>query len=220
MPWLPYEIGHGRLVSSCRFINSDEVFAAGMPPGRKRDTHFPVPQLELTLPDFCVDCFSWDTFVLVSARMRAVMALSPSEVEYFPIDASRSASAPRNMNYMIMNICVKDRVSYEGSATDFDSEQKFLASLIPGSNAIDVKAKPKNRIFHDEQFVGSIFCTDEFAVTVLGEHCSGIRFFDPRFNDPSAPMRFRTLRGVEEEGDWDPVEQVEHTTVVEEDDAF
>ncbi|HYD36173.1 MAG TPA: hypothetical protein VEA60_01080, partial [Allosphingosinicella sp.] len=100
-------------------------------------------------------------------------------------------------------------------AGEFASRPDFLASLIPASNAIDVNATPRHRLFHDEQFIGSRFCTDELAMAVLRAGCTGVRFFDPRHSDSSAPMRFRTLRGVEQEGDWDPVNKIEHTTVVE-----
>jgi hypothetical protein len=215
-PWLPYEIGQGSLVSGCRFCNSDEVFDAGMTVGRRRDTPFPVPQLELTLPDFSVDCFTWDCRDLVSERMREAMALSPDDVEYFPVDTSRCAAVPRAMNYMVMNVVATDRVSYSRPAPASSNLQEFLLSSVPGPNAIDVTASPRHRLFVDEQFIASMYCTDELAMSVLSAGCTGVRFFDPRYSDASAPMRFRTLRGVEEEGDWDPVNKVEHTTLVEE----
>lgn len=215
-PWLPYEIDRGSLVSHCLFLNSDEVFEAGMMPGRKQDVPIPVPELELTLPDFRVDCFIWDARVLVSRRMREVMALSADEVEYFAVDASRSAAGPRAMNYMMMNVAVTDRISFPQPERIFSSQQEYLASLMPDPTAIDVEARPRYRLFHDEQFLGTPYCTDEFAMTLLRAGCTGVRFLDPRYNRIEAAMRFRTLRGVEEEGDWDPVNKVEHTTVVEE----
>lgn len=215
-PWLPYEIGLGKLVPNCQFLNSGEVAAAGMSPGRKRDTPFPVPQLKLTLPTFSVDCFIWEAYPLVSERMRAAMALPEDEVEYFPVDASSSAPMPRAMNYMVMSVAVTDRVSYARAGREFESEMDFLASLVPDANAIDVTSKPTHRLFHDEQFIGSMYCTDELAMSVLRAGCTGVRFLDPRYSPLVGPMRFRTLRGVEQEGDWDPVKKVERTRVVEE----
>ncbi|HEX8224994.1 MAG TPA: hypothetical protein VF605_14340 [Allosphingosinicella sp.] len=214
-PWLPYEIDPGSLVSHCQFLNSDEVFNAGMMPGRKQGVPIPVPEMELTLPDFRVDCFTWDARVLVSQRMREVMALSEDEIEYFPVRATRSAAGPRAMNYMIMNVAVTDRISHPQPERIFSSQHEFLASLMPGPDAIDVHVKPRYRLFHDEHFLGTPYCTDEFAMALLRAGCTGIRFIDPRHNRIEAPMRFRTLRGVEEEGDWDPVNKVEHTTIVE-----
>jgi hypothetical protein len=52
-------------------------------------------------------------------------------------------------------------------------------------------------IFRDSFFSAFIFCTDSLAVRVLEKQCSGVRFVDPEHMDD--PMRFRSLRGIEEE---------------------
>jgi hypothetical protein len=215
-PWLPYEIGLEKLVPNCQFLNSEEVHLAGMSSGHKRNTPFPVPRLELTLSNFSVDCFIWEGYTLVSERMRSVMALPQDEVEYFSVDASSSCEIPRAMNYMVMSVAVTDRVSYPQETKEFFSEQDFLASMMPDAKSINVDGTPRHRLFHDEHFIGSIYCTDELAMSVLRAGCTGVRFLDPRYSPLVGPMRFRTLRGVEQEGAWDPVRKVEHTTLIEE----
>jgi hypothetical protein len=214
--WLPYEIGLGNLVRNCQFLNSEEVAAAGMSPGRKRDTPFPVAQLKLMLPSFSVDCFVWEAYTLVSERLRAAMALPENDVEYFPVDASSSAAVPRAMNYMVMSVSVVDRVPYPRRGRRFRLEGDVLDSSVPDAKAINENCRPGHRLFHDEQYIGSMFCTDDLAMAALKAGCTGVRFLDPRYSPLVGPMRFRTLRGVEEEGDWDPVRKIEHTTVVEE----
>jgi hypothetical protein len=80
--------------------------------------------------------------------------------------------------------------------------------------AIRADFEPVHALFHD-RFFFDVLCTDDFAVRVLKAGCTGMRFFDPAQLSMAMPMRFRTLQGIEEEGDWDPVRKIEHTKLVE-----
>lgn len=221
-PWLPYEIELKELVADCRFLNSEEVFSAGMSPGRKRDTPFPVPQLELTLPHFTVDCFLWNSFTLVSEKMRQAFTAAGAEVEYFPVDSSTSAPLPQSQNYMVMSVPVTEDISFGNSEIDprvlaaMDPQFHEFGKLFGREPLISSYAETMHQIFHIEGHLGSILCTDNLALCVLRAGCTGVRFLDPEHSDIGRPMRFRTLRGIEEEGEWDKANKVERTTLVEE----
>lgn len=213
VPWLPYTVDPKRFVSHCRFVNDDEVFEAGMTPGEERLDPFPVPQLELTLDDFVVDCFILQGLTLVSQKMR--LAMNSTEIEYFEVNSARSSPQIIEKNYAVMSVCVLDQVSFPSENVSFSTQDEYLSSLLYGPGDIDILAEPTHEIFHDRRFLGSIFCTDEFAVRVLAANCTGVRFFDPQHREAIRPMRFRTLAGLEEEGTWDPFEKVERTTLIE-----
>jgi hypothetical protein len=50
---------------------------------------------------------------------------------------------------------------------------------------------------------------------VLRAGCTGVRFLDLRQLSIAQPKRFRTLRGIEEVGEWDPKKKIAPTRVVE-----
>jgi len=214
-PWLPYEIGLSRLVSKCRFVNSDEVFSAGMTPGRKRGRPYPIPQLELKLEDFSIDCFMWESVTIVSEKMREVLDQACAEVEYFDIDSSRSSETPRSMNYKVMNVTAIEDISFPSGGGDILSGNEFLGGIIYDSTSINIFSETRAQVFHDRRYIGSCFCTDSLAVRVLQAGCSGVRFLDPENRVLTRPMHFRTLRGIEEEGSWDPIANVERTILVD-----
>lgn len=196
-PWIPDNIEPAELAENCRFINSDILFEAGMTPGEKRKTAFPTAMLELRISDFALDCFSWEAHILVSERLRRVMDLPEEIVDFYPVDASASSATPRSMNYMIMSVAVTDRVS----------NAEILNPFIYSPQSIDIHADPKYPLFRDEQYIGSMFCTDAFAINILEHSCTGVRFIAPESRDFIRPMRFRTLRGLEEETGWDDDER-------------
>jgi hypothetical protein len=69
--------------------------------------------------------------------------------------------------------------------------------LFPRRIAIRRDFEPKHEMFRDRFFSNYVFCTDELAVRILQEQCSGIRFIDPEYMDKT--LRFRSLQGIEEE---------------------
>jgi hypothetical protein len=215
-PWFPYEIGLDKMGKHCSILNNQEVFNAGFQVGAFRSA-LPVAQLKVTLKNFETDCFMWESRTFVSERLRNAMALDPSAIQFFDVDSSSSAPLPRSMNYKIMVIPVTENVSDP-------SKSRYMSFPMPDDGrpilnvegiALRTDVEPVHDLFHDE-FFSEAFCTDEFALRVLRAGCTGMRFFDPAQLSIGAPMRFRTLRGIEEEGDWDPVRKIEHTTVVEE----
>jgi hypothetical protein len=214
-PWFPYEIGQERMVRHCFIANYVELFSAGFQVGEFR-SKLPVAQLKVTLKNFQTDCFLWESRTFVSERMRNVMALRPTEIQYFDVDASESAPLPRSMNYKIMVIPVTEEASVpKGSAsidqqlTEFEKATGQVLQL-----AVRPGFTPVHPLFHDKETLEP-FCTDEFAMRVLKAGCTGVRFFTPGKLNLAEPMRFRTLKGVEEEGEWDPVRKVENTRLVE-----
>ena len=160
-------------------------------------------KLILTLEDFDSDCFYWNGFTFVSEKMRHAMALGPSDIQYFEVDASDSAPVLQSKHYMSMHVPVTEDVcDLKNSVYTSDRlPGKSIDVCIPSTVAFRPEARPAHEIFYDRSFK-LIYCTDEFALRVLKDSCSGAGFFHPsRFFD-GGDKRFRTLRGVEEIVKW------------------
>ena len=111
MPWLPYHIGMDKMNKHCRFSNQAEMSRSHLAGGEFAKDGLPTARLELTLESFDVDCFMESWFTLVSEKMRSALALGPTGVQYFEVDASRSARLPQSKHYQIMHIPVTEDVS-------------------------------------------------------------------------------------------------------------
>jgi hypothetical protein len=214
---MPPQVELNEVIRHCRVEDGGALNEKGYSSGKLKGS-FPPIQLKLTMKTFDVDCFLWESSMFVSERLRQAMALEPLSIEYFAVDSSQSAPVPRSQNYMLMNIPIIEDVS------DSSRSRYLTRELTPGGVsvnhsvekvAIRPDATPAHSLFHDQTFRGYIFCTDELALRILKAGCSGIRFFDPSRLGFAKPMRFRTLRGVEEAIGLDPVTQVERTTLIE-----
>lgn len=217
--WGPYEVDGEAFVENCSLLNQDEVDLAGALITRDfRHEAFPVVQLQLTLTDYDADCFMYNMLTFVSERMRNAMALGPTEIQYFDVDTRASAPLPRSKNYKVMNIPVIEDVSdpllsnYQMRRLTPDTPE---VPILVHEIAIRPDAQPTHQLFWDKFFRGYTFCTDALAMRVLRAGCTGVRFFDTSRISLLRPKRFRTLRGVEESGDWDSVNKILHTTLVE-----
>ena len=132
------------------------------------------------------------------------MALRPSDIQFFNVDASESAPLPKSKHYQIMHVPVTEYMSdqkdlvYRPLKVPSRSAESRLASAVASGAA----AEPTHEIFYD-RFRDFIFCTDEFAVRILQSGCSGITFIDPFDYFADRGLHYRTLRGVEEDR-WDP----------------
>jgi hypothetical protein len=146
------------------------------------------------------------------------MALDPSEVRYFEVDASRSAPLPRSKNYQIMEPTVLESVSdpeqsqYE--IPPFREEYERLAKILgkpigeepyvdlspvlADSIAIRADAAPSHQLFYDQFFRLHLMCTEALALRVLLAGCTGVSFSDPLRLKHPMKRRLRTLRGIEE----------------------
>ena len=216
-PWLPYEIELKTLVRHCSFLNSAEVFEACLPTLTGRDDPYPVPQLKLTMKQFEVDCFLWESLILVSSRMREVMALPPESVRFFEVDCSHSTPLIQSKGFQVMGIAARE------SAVDPGHSEFMLAKITSdsppmpvGETRIAIKRDfvSQNDLFYDTFFRGHAFCTDALALRLLRASCAGVRFVDPD-HPIGNRMQFRTLRGIER-NDWDEEDDTMTSTVVEE----
>lgn len=218
MPWLPYHIGLSKLNNHCEFLNAMEMFHAHLPVGEIASKGLPTARLKLTLEDFDVDCFIEGQFTLVSEKMRRAMALGPSDIQYFEVDASQSAPLPQSKHYQIMHVPVTEDVA-DPKKSDYTCHHRSDGSVVPTgathSLVFRPDAEPTHEIFHD-RFFKTIYCTDEFALRVLRAGCSGMRFFDPSREWGGPSSWFRTLRGVEQENKWDPFRKKLSTKLVRE----
>jgi hypothetical protein len=217
MPWLPYHIGLGKLNKHCGFSNHEEMSRSHLAGGEYARDGLPTAKLELTLEDFDVDCVMVGWFTLVSEKMRRAMALGPTEVQYFDVDASGSARLPQSKHYQIIHVPVREDVS-DPKNSDYTYHHFPDGSVTGGSPravAFRPDAEPTHEIFYDK-FFKVIYCTDEFALRVLRAGCSGIRFFDPARHFVGNASAFRTVRGVEQEVKWDPFRKILRTKLIRE----
>jgi hypothetical protein len=216
VPWLPYEIEQEHFNGHCKFLNSAELFEARPLADKRAPSDFPTAKLQLALQEFDADCFSWEAYTLVSERMRDAMALGPSEVEYLDVDSSQSAPGPRSKNYKIMRVPIVEDVSDVEKSAYYTRQFPESSQMMVRASRIAIRpdAKPRHELFQDRFFTAYVFCTDALAVRVLKKGCTGMRFLDIEHLSVAEPKRFRTLRGLEEAGEWDPAQRIVHTTLI------
>ena len=197
----------------CKILNQEELY--GIVTSRAlRTSPFPVAILEVTAESFDADYFSCGSSRFVSERLRDVMGLDPSEVQYFDIDDRRSAPATRAKKFKIMEPVAVEDVS-DRSKTNYDMrrllpEDPEYPCVISGV-VIREDAQPKHPLFFDA-FFDELFCTEAFALRILSAGCTGLNFRCSGYR--LWPRLYRTLRGIEEYVDWDPVNGVEITKLV------
>lgn len=193
----------------CRILNGAELKLAEDCGGRERTKPFPVAKIAIKIAEFDWDFFTCEGRMFVSERMRQVMALDPTDVRYFDVDATTSPAAVRSMNYQIMEPTVSEAVvdpsvtKAEWARYVADSIAAEEAGVPAPTNGVKIRkgAAPAHDLFYDAPH-GRLFCTDAFALRVLK---AGI--IDMCFPVPShmhgANVRYRTLQGIEEYVGWD-----------------
>lgn len=213
-PWLPYWLNSGHLLGRCEFLNGMELVRARPVNGEFLRNELPTLQIEFAAEDFDPDCFDWNGFTLVSETMRQAMALGPSDIQYFDVDASRAAPLPRSKRYQIMHVPVTEDVS-DPERSEYSLRHRPDGVELfgyPSAIAFRPDAEPVHEIFYD-RFFKVVFCTDAFALRVLRAECTGMRFLDPV--DLRSWKRFRTLRGVEER-EWDRARKTFRNKLIQE----
>lgn len=217
--WFPYEVGLKVLAEKCDIKNRYEIEKfKDLRAGQFYTGSMPLLQLEIRDEEFRVDCFTYDLLTFVSERMRDALNINGCDIQYFEVDTSLSCDIPRSMNYKIMNIPCVESVS---DATNSIYQTIEIPGVINHSSHIveSIKIRSevniKRQLFYDEFFRSQAFCTETLAIRVLRAGCTGVRFFDPAQLSMAKPMRFRTLRGIEEEGEWDSLKMVEHTRLIQ-----
>ena len=203
MPWMPL-ISGAKIRNRCTILRTSEISDEGPVAGRFVRDGLLTVKLILTLEDFDLDCFSRNGFTFVSEKMRHAMALGPSDIQYFEVDASESAPLPRSKHYMTMHVPVTEDVA------DLQNSDYLIEHHSDGSQGVGtlfslvfrIDARPAHEIFHERSFK-HIYCTDEIALRVLQAGCSGAFFVDPSRWSGGGNLRFRSLRGLEEVVEWD-----------------
>jgi hypothetical protein len=149
--------------------------------------------------------------------MRQAMALDPSEVRFFHVDASQSAPRPRAMNYQIMDPTVTEAMS------DPENSDYELSPLLPKVPPLATQVNrlaflpdgaPRRDLFHDHFFTTHLYCTDAFARRVLEAGCTGVTFVDAN-SVRGEDALVLTLRGIEKRVGWDLASGVEITELIE-----
>jgi hypothetical protein len=206
-------------ISVTHFVDTDHLddFAQSVHSGTMDDRPNPAAELALKLEDFEVDYFQWGGFRFVSERMRQAMALDPSEVRFFRVDASHSAARPRSMEYQIMDPTGTEAMSDpENSNYELSPLLPNVAPVATQVNRLAFRSDTTTRhdLFHDHFFATDLYCTDAFARRVLAAGCTGVTFVDPNSGRGDEAL-VRTLRGIEKRVEWDLASGVEITDLVQ-----
>jgi hypothetical protein len=202
--WIAMPLFPVGLVDHCALLDGTDLIMPDLIPGQHAPSERQTAKLILTLEDFDADYFMWSGYRFVSEKMRRAMALGPSDIQYFDVDASESAPLPKSKHYQIMHVPVTEYMTdqknlvYRPLSVPSSSVESRLASAVASGRA----AEPTHEIFYD-RFRDFVFCIDEFAMRVLQSDCSGINFWDPFDYFARRGLHFRTLRGIEETR-WDP----------------
>ena len=115
--WIVMPLFPVGLVDHCVLSDGTDLIRPDLTAGQHETRERPAAKLILTLEDFDADYFMWGGYTLVSEKMRRAMALGPSDIQYFDIDASESALLPKSKHYQIMHVPV----------TEYMTDQKNLA---------------------------------------------------------------------------------------------
>jgi len=215
-PWFPHWGNWKPLWSGYEFPNAAEMLPLLPPAGEFARAALPTARLEFTREDFDDDCFQLGKFMFVSEKMRRVMALGPADIQYFDVDSSQSTPLPRSKNYQLMHVPVAEDVT-DPERSDYTFRHRPEGVELwgaPVAVAFRPDAEPAHEIFYD-RFFKIILCTDEFALRVLRACCAGMRFLDPTQLNHTG-RRHRTLRGVENADEWDPVRKVSYAKLIRE----
>ena len=184
-------------------------------PGEFAGAALPTTRLELTRQDFDDDYFQLGKFTFASEKMRRVMALGPTDIQYFDVNSSQSMPLPRSKGYQLMHIPVAEDVT-DPHRSDYTFRHRPEGVELwgaPDAVAFRADAEPAHEIFYD-RFFKIVLCTDEFALRVLRAGCTGMRFFDP--TQLFYGRCYRTLRGVEKADEWDPVRKISYVKLIRE----
>lgn len=216
-PSFPRELSSEKIPAAVAvFIESSRLEVQPVPGNCNAD--ITSVQLAITLDSFAVDCFLWDSCIFVSARMRDAMSLNPLSIQYIDIDASESTALIRSMDYKVMKIRITADVA-DPCASNYTTPEIYpggpIGSVLRFPQRIAIRAgiNPTHDLFHD-RFFDEPFCSDELALRVLQARCTGVRFIDPA-RMVGDRIAFRTLRGVEEEVNWNAKKKVLRTKLVE-----
>jgi hypothetical protein len=215
-PWFPHWENRRGLWSGYEFSNAAELLPLLPADGEFAAAALPTARIEFAVDDFGDDCFRLGKFKFVSEKMRRVMALGPSDIQYFDVDSSQSAPLPRSKGYQLMHVPVAEDV------TDPERSEYTLLHRpegvelwgAPDAVAFRPDAEATHEIFYD-RFFKIALCTDEFALRVLRAGCTGMRFLDPAQINRAGSCH-RTLRGVEKTDEWDPVRMISYAKLIRE----
>ena len=163
----------------------------------------------ISLPELAFDFWHLTIGAIVSARLRKAWASASSAVEYVAVDAADSCLEAQAQDYRLMHVMAEATV-VDPANSDYDiaDQLDWLPKGFPfyvRSFAIRSDVAPPVPLFRDTFARNYIFCTDELAVRALSAGCMGIRFADPATQRLLQPIRYRTLEGIAETGDYDVV---------------
>ena len=216
--WVPDDVDREDMTDpdNIAFPNQEEVrrqlFGGGsVPPGMRTDPWPAAAPLEVAIrmPELAFDYQGTMAGPFVSARLRDAWAAPADVVEYVAVDASASCTQARARDYRLMHVLAEAPVvDLANSDYDTGDQLDWMPKGMPfyvRSFAIRPDAKPTGPLFRDTVARNFTFCTDAAAVRALLTGCKGLRFVDPATQRLLQPVRYRTVEGIAESGDYDQV---------------
>jgi len=194
---------------SSNLKNRKSIFAVSLF-WRHSPTPIPPAQLELLVEDFDEDYFESDGCYFVSEHLRQVMALGPSTVKYFDVDAGRSTPLVRSKKYKIMAPLVVDELSGRPSSAERPNKVTPIGDSASKEIHTQQGVVPSHELFSGKEFSNQILCTDFLAQKIIEAGCTGIRLYDLKHYNRGRKI-FRTRHGFEESLGWDADNDVEIT---------
>jgi hypothetical protein len=144
------------------------------------------------------------------------MALGPSDIQYFDVDSSGSASLPRSKRYQLMHVPVAEDVT-DPERSDYRFRHRpggvELWGVPERSPSVQTPIRPTR--FSTIGFSRSLCAPTHSRCASCRPGGAGMRFLDPaRLN--RAGSCFRTPRGVEKADEWDPVRKRSYVKLIRE----
>lgn len=181
-----------------------------MPVGHYGNPVFPSgilkPKLFMPKRNFAPDYLSYGGTNFVSRRLRDVMALPESDVQYIDIELLDGSPKAFANDYRWMNILachpaidLQQSIYETDEATRATTGETFRFIWSYNRMVIRDDIDPDAHLFRVAEDLTTVLASDALAERVMRAGCTGIAFEDPAtyFNGPI--HRYRTAAGIEEE---------------------
>lgn len=165
------------------------------------------PTLRLAMPeDVAPDFFYYDSYTIVSRRLKDAMAQSEDIVQFIPVELVRGGAQAHAQDYHLMRILPRQpAIDLERSEcrveeyTNRITGQRFKRPENIRRFILLDGLRPRTDIFRVAETPSRVLVTDVLAHRVLLAGCSGVEFSDPANRQGGKRVeRYRTLDGFAE----------------------
>lgn len=165
------------------------------------------PALRLAMPeDVAPDFFYYESFTIVSRRLKDVMAQPQNVVQFIPVELVRGGAQAHAQDYHLMRILPRQpAIDLERSEcrveeyTNRITGQRFKRPENIRRFILLDDLHPHTDIFRVTEIPSRVLVTDSLAYRVLLAGCSGVEFSDPANRQGGKRVeRYRTPDGFAE----------------------